>query len=154
MHVTRLMSLSRYLISIAALALVAGLFLLPDQAHAQTAPTISGMGSLSFPEGTTTSQVLATYTATDVEMGTLTWSLEGVDADDFTIDAGELKFTSVPNFEMPADTPSTGQTVGDNDYNVTVKVEDDETSPRSATLAVIVTVTNVNEAPTIAGHTT
>ena len=148
MHVTRSMSLSRYLISIAALALVAGLFLLPDQAHAQTPPTIDGEASLSFPEGTTTSEVLATYTATDVEMGTLTWTLEGVAAGDFTIDAGELKFANVPNFEMPADTGP------DNVYNVIVKVEDDETSPLSATLAVIVTVTNVNEAPTFASHTT
>ena len=38
MHVTRSMSLSRFLISIAALALLAGLLLLPDQAHAQTRP--------------------------------------------------------------------------------------------------------------------
>ena len=140
---------------IAALALLAGLLLLPDQAHAQTAPTISGMGSLSFPEGTTTSQVLHTYTADDTDGSTsFTWSLEGVDADDFTIDAGELKFANVPNFEMPADTPSTDQSVGDNVYNVTVKVADNESTPMSATLAVIVTVTNVNEAPTFASHTT
>ena len=66
MHVTRSMSLSRFLISIAALALLAGLLLLPDQAHAQTAPTIAEGGDvITVPEGTTTSTVLHTYTATN-----------------------------------------------------------------------------------------
>ena len=106
------------------------------------------MGSLSFPEGTTTSTVLHTYTAADTDtLTTFTWTLEGVDAGDFMIDAGELKFANVPNFEMPADTPSTPQSEGDNVYNVTVKVADNESTPLSATLPVTVTVTNVNEAP-------
>ena len=70
------------------------------------------------------------------------------------IDAGELKFANVPNFEMPADTPSMGQSEGDNVYNVTVKVADNESTPMSATLAVIVTVTNVNEAPSVSGTST
>ena len=148
MHVTRSMSLSRFLTSIAALALLAGLLLLPDQAHAQNGPTISGMGSLSFPEGTTTSTVLHTYTATDTDTSTtFTWTLEGVDAGDFMIDAGELKFANVPNFEMPADTASTDQAEGDNVYNVTVKVADNGSTPMSATLPVTVTVTDINEAP-------
>ena len=151
MHVIRSVSLSRYLISIAALALLAGLLLLPDQAQAQTVPTISGMGSLTFAENTPTTMVLATYTADDTDGSTsFTWSLEGVDADDFTIDAGELKFANVPNFEMPADTPSTDQSVGDNVYNVTVKVADNESTPMSATLPVTVTVTNVDEPGTVA----
>ena len=121
----------------------------------RTAPTISGMGSLSFPEGTTTSTVLHTYTAADTDTSTtFTWTLEGVDADDFMIDAGELKFANVPNFEMPADTSSTDQAEGDNVYNVTVKVADNESTPMSATLPVTVTVTNVNEAPSVSGTST
>ena len=147
MHATRPVVSLRLLMPIALLTLLAGLLLLPDQAHAQTTPTISGMGSLSFPEGTTTSEVLHTYTATDTAASTtFTWTLEGVDAGDFIIDAGELKFASVPDYEVPTDTPSTGQTEGDNVYNVTVKVADNESTPMSATLPVTVTVTNVNEA--------
>ena len=36
---------------------------------------------------------------------TLSWTLEGDDADDFDINSssGELTFASVPNFEDPAD---------------------------------------------------
>ena len=60
-------------------------------------------------ENTETSVVIKTYRATDVDASTtLTWSLEGNDAGDFAITKnaqghGELKFASVPNFEMAAD---------------------------------------------------
>ena len=67
---------------------------------------------------------------------------------DFTIAGGELKFNAIPDYETPADTGT------DNVYNVTVKVTDDEATPLSATKAVEVTVTNVNEAPTITTTTT
>ena len=53
----------------------------------------------------------------------------------------ELKFMAVPNYELPDDEG------GNNVYNVTVNVEDDE--GMSATLTVTVTVTNVNDAPSI-----
>ena len=74
----------------------------------------------------------------------LTWSLEGDDSGDFTISSdGKLTFNAVPDYEAPADTGT------DNVYNVTVKVADDEGTPTSATLAVTITVTDVNEKPTI-----
>ena len=50
---------------------------------------------------------------------------------------------------MPADKPGTGEMEGDNQYKVTVEVTDDGSPTLSATLAVTVTVTDVNEAPTI-----
>ena len=85
--------------------------------------------------------------ATDPNMDPLMWSLGGNDSGDFTLteNAGntgrELKFMAVPNYELPDDEG------GNNVYNVTVNVEDDE--GMSATLTVTVTVTNVNDAPSI-----
>ena len=147
MHVTRSMSLSRFLISIAALALLAGLLLLPDQAHAQNnAPMIAeGGDTIIVPEGTTTSTVLHTYTATNADMDMLAWTLEGVDAGNFAImknssGDGELKFTSVPDYETPADTG------GNSIYYVTVKVSD---GSMSATRTVQVDVSNVDEPGTV-----
>ena len=108
-----------------------------------------GPGSLPFPEGTTTSMVLATYTATDAEMDALSWSLGGDDSGDFTLTPNvgntghELKFKVVPNYELPADMG------GNNTYNVTVNVADDETPVMTTELPVTVTVTNVNDAPSI-----
>ena len=47
---------------------------------------------------------MATYSATDPESATITWSLEGDDAADFEISAGgELTFKSSPDHEAAAD---------------------------------------------------
>ncbi len=75
-------------------------------------------------ENTATTAVIATYEATDVDAETtLTWSLAGGDAGDFTITKnadghGELRFANVPDFEMPADADTM------NDYDIRVKVQD------------------------------
>ena len=95
--------------------------------------------------------MIKTYTASDADTGdVLTWSKEGDDEDDFTLTENsgmtgyELKFSAVPDFENPADKDT------NNEYKVTVKVTDDETpTAMSGTLDVTITVTNVNEAPTI-----
>ncbi len=110
------------------------------------APEITTTTSaISKPEGTATSEILETYAATDPDAGAvLTWTLTGVDEDDFTIVAGELKFAAVPNFESAAD-----EDMG-NDYDVTVNVSDGFLSD---TQNVTVTVTDVNEAPRITGGT-
>ena len=85
--------------------------------------------------------------ATDADTDPLTWSLGGNDSGDFTLTPNsggtghELKFRAVPDYETPADEG------GNNVYNVTVNVEDDE--GMSATRPVTVTVTNVNDAPMI-----
>lgn len=81
----------------------------------------------------------------------LTWSLAGPDADDFTIGSGngELRFSNVPDFEEPADND------GDGVYRVTVQVRDGKNaagqsdSAIDASTSVTVTVRNVNEAPEI-----
>src|SRR5947209_16078127 len=58
----------------------------------------------------------------------------------FRSSTGALSFISAPNFEAPTDVGA------DNVYNVTVQVSDGSLTD---TQAIAVTVTNVNEAPTI-----
>ena len=138
----------RFLISIAALGLLAALLLFPAPVRAQAAPMITGDATARVPENTATSEVIKTYMATDPDSDPLTWSLGGEDAGQFTLIANtgntgyELKFSSSPDFESPTDTGM------DNGYNVTIQVADDETTPMMATLAVTVYVTNVDEAGT------
>ena len=104
------------------------------------APMItSGANNVTKPEQTLTSEILATYAATDPDNGAvLTWMLGDDDAGDFTIVGGELKFRNEPNFENPADNDN------NNIYTVTVNVSD---GSLSATQDVTITVTNVNEEP-------
>ena len=112
-------------------------------------PVITTVGStyvaFSVAENTATSVVLKTYMADDPESDTLTWSLSGHNADtsDFTITTtGQLKFSNVPNYESPTDN------LMDNVYNVTVNVRDTIGGSIDASIAVTVTVTNVDEAGT------
>ena len=105
------------------------------------APVITGDAALDYAENGT--DPVATYSATDPESATITWSLEGDDAADFEISAGgELSFASAPNYENAADADT------DNTYMVTVVASDGTNEER---LAVTVTVTNVDEAPVITG---
>ena len=104
-------------------------------------PVIAGGDDLTFAEYTATTTVLQTYSATDPEgvSSSFTWSLAGTDSGDFEIsDAGALTFKDVPNYDSPADSD------GDSVYNVQVRAED---ATRTGRLNVTVTVTNVNEAP-------
>ena len=107
-------------------------------------PEVSGLQSLSFTENQATDRVLATYTATDPEdpgAAITRWSLTGRDAGDFTIDeGGQLTFRNVPDYERPADSGR------DNIYEVTVRASDGR---YYGYLEATVTVTDVNEAPTI-----
>ena len=109
-------------------------------------------------ENTATSDVIKTYEASDVDASTtLTWSLEGNDAGDFTITKnadghGELKFRNAPNFEMPVDADTM------NDYDIRVKVRDNgipgnrgSSNRLDDTVSVEVNVLDVNEAPVISG---
>ena len=116
-------------------------------------PDITTKGSshtaISEPEETATSEVIQTYAATDPETDSLTWSLSGNDAGDFTINGqGQLKFSAVPNFESPADNGA------NNVYDVTVNVRDslnDAGNTDTAvddSIAITVTVTNVDDAGT------
>ena len=109
-------------------------------------------------ENTANTTVIKTYMATDLDASTtLTWSLEGNDAGDFTITKnadgdGELKFRSAPNFETPVDADTM------NDYDIRVKVKDNgipgnrgSSNRLDDTVSVEVNVLDVNEAPEIFG---
>ena len=107
-------------------------------------PVVTGRGTLSFRENTATTTRLHTYRATDTDRdATITWSVRGTDSGDFTISTGgELFFSSIPDHEQAADSDS------DNVYEITVVASD---SSKEGTMAVTVTVTDVNEGPEIAG---
>ena len=105
-------------------------------------PVITGDNALTFAEGTDTTTVLQTYSATDPEgvNTSFAWSLYGTDSGDFDIsNAGALTFKNVPDFDSPADAD------GDNVYTVQVRARD---ATKTGGLDVTVTVTNVNQAPT------
>ena len=82
------------------------------------------------------SGVFATYRAIDPDNDSVEWSLSGADAALFEISGGSLGFRAAPDFEARADAG------GDNVYEVVVVAGDGEFT---ATLAVLVTVTNDDE---------
>ena len=90
---------------------------------------------------------VTTVTATDVDGQTLTYSISGTDASKFSINSstGVLTFISAPNYKSPTDSG------GNNVYDLVVTVSDGSLTD---TQAVAVTVTNVNEAPTITSAAT
>ncbi len=108
-------------------------------------PTITGTSTTSYSESG--QDTVATYIAN----GSPTWSLAGVDADDFTISNearadGELNFVTPPDLESPADSD------GDNVYNVvvTASITDDATGNTvTSELAVTVTVTSLTDEPPV-----
>ena len=109
-------------------------------------PEIRRVGSApgSVPENQDQSQVLARYTATDPEnpsAETTRWITSGSDGGDFAInEQGELRFKNTPDYERPADSNR------DNVYVFTVRVSDGRNYD---SLEETVTVTDVNEPPTI-----
>ncbi len=109
---------------------------------ANTAPSITGGQLVGRDENGATT--VATYTATDAEGDTITWSVTGADAGFFTIAAdpgnanlGVLTFNTVPDFE----TQST--------YSVTLVADDDGEPSMFSERAVTVTLENVDEIGTI-----
>ena len=85
---------------------------------------------------------LATFTATDADGDTLTYSISGgVDKDLFQIDSstGVLTFISAPDYENPLDADT------DNVYDVQVSATDP--SGASTSVGYVVTVNDVNETP-------
>ena len=106
-------------------------------------PTLSGDTTPLYAENGT--GPVATYTATDPENNQIAWRLSGSDGADFSIIRGVLTFNAGPDYEDPSDSDR------DNVYNVTVEASD---GANTVTLAVTVTVTNVNEPPRFAGSST
>jgi Cadherin domain/RTX calcium-binding nonapeptide repeat (4 copies) len=101
--------------------------------------------SVAIQENTT---AISTVVATDADTGAiLTYSiLGGADAARFVIDAatGVLTFVSAPDFDVPGDAG------GNNVYDVVVQVSDGLGGVDQQAIAV--TVTNVNEAPSITSN--
>ena len=103
--------------------------------------SITGPASVNYPENTTTT--VATYSATDPDGDDMTWSIAGTDAARFSISSsGVLSFKSTPDYESPNDANN------DNVYEVTIRASDGNLT---STLAVEITVTNVNESGAITG---
>ena len=100
-------------------------------------------GSSSAFARTENGLIIGTVVATDGDGDPITYSLAGgIDAAKFAIDAatGALRFVAEPDFEAPADAD------GNNVYQVTVRASD---GSLSVDQMIAVTVTNVNETPTI-----
>ena len=117
-------------------------------------PTISFpiSSTITEDENTATTEIIATYVATDPDAttGTMSWDLQGNDAGDFTITStvngtANLYFAASPNFEGPADTGT------NNVYDVTVRVRDNGSTRLQDTQGVAITVQDVNETPVISG---
>ena len=87
---------------------------------------------------------VAAFTAMDPEEEDITWTLSGLDMDDFTIDGGVLTFKDgPPDFEDPK---GGGPNATLNTYNVTVVVKAGDGDASTTTeQPVVVTVTNVEE---------
>ena len=105
-------------------------------------PTITAsQPSLTLQENRT--GTIYTFRARDPQGRPVHWSLEGADVGDFTISisGGALTFNGSPDFERPADDN------GDNVYELTVVVTDDQ--GLTDRFDFTVTVTDVNEGPEI-----
>ena len=83
---------------------------------------------------------VATFTATDPEGKSITWTLEGTEAAVFSIENGVLRFESSPDYEDIGNT--------DHMYEVTVQASDGGDTT-TATKAVSIEITNVEEPGTV-----
>ena len=110
-------------------------------ADVDEAPVVSGRSVVSYNENNTVE--VDFYLAADPEGEPVMWSLSGLDADDFEIAGGALTFKSTPDFEARGGSDGRGNT-----YAVTVEASDGDVL---GSLAVRVSVNDVNEAPVVSG---
>ncbi|MDB5387319.1 MAG: hypothetical protein JWM11_2965 [Planctomycetaceae bacterium] len=105
------------------------------------APVVTSTPTANVDENTPSSTVILDVTATDADLPpqTLSYTLSGVDAGLFSINqsSGEIRFLTSPDFEAPADAGN------DNDYNVTVTVDDG--GGLATTQDLVITVLPVND---------
>ncbi len=99
------------------------------------APDIGGAPGITVAEGG--GLFAGSFTATDPESDRISWSLAGPDSGGLTIERGALSLRATPDYENPRDANR------DHVYQVTVRASDGTSED---TLAVTVTVTNVDEA--------
>ena len=106
--------------------------------------TSSGSEILSIAENASV-LLLETYTAVDPDGTAITWSVEGADAEAFSIGSdGALSLREAPDYEAPTDADT------DNVYRVVVVAT---SGSKSVRWDIRVTVTGVNEPPVITGPT-
>ena len=111
-------------------------------ANVDEMPDLEGEAPEEYAENGT--GAVATFTAEDPEGEPITWSLAaGGDMEDFSIENGVLRFKSSPDFEKPDDAGT------NNMYEVTVQASDGGGVGTTATKAVTIEVTNVNEPGTV-----
>ena len=108
----------------------------------------AGEMSHSHAEDEEATEVVYTFEAYDPEDETVTYSLSGADDDKLSINTnGALTFNASPNFE------ALGSADGDNVYEVTVKAASTDgaadSTEKSTTVDVTVTVTNIDEDGTV-----
>jgi VCBS repeat-containing protein len=111
-----------------------------DVANVNDAPIISSASVAKVDENASVETVVYTAQATDSDAtDTITYSLSGEDSGLFTIDAstGVVNLNSSADFETKAS------------YNINVVATDNGVGTLTDSQAVIVTVSNVNEAPVI-----
>ena len=106
-------------------------------------PVVVGKAMPTFFE--TNPRTVETYTATDPENDTITWSLSGPDASFFSIADGVLNFDSAGDYEDPRDAGR------NNVYEVIIHASD---GSNSAVFHVTVVIGDVDETPLVAGPTT
>ena len=106
-----------------------------NEGGANAPPVFTSPASVSVAENQTSAYTAA---ATDADGDSLTYSLSGIDAGLFTINAttGVVSFNNAPDFEFP------GSATDDNDYNIIVTASDGTSDTERA---VTITVTDVNE---------
>ncbi len=103
------------------------------------APVFTSSASPSVAENTAT---VVTLAATDADLDSVMFSITGgVDSTKFEIFTGNLRFKAAPNFEAP------GSAANSNTYFVTVTADNGQGGTTPQDLSV--SVTNVNEAPTV-----
>ena len=100
--------------------------------------------ALSVLEGTTIQTPIAKIVASDGDGDTLSYSLSGADAADFSIDAnGLIKFVASPSFASPADSGT------NNVYDIVVTVSDGTgAGALSDTIALAITILESTESTT------
>ena len=112
-------------------------------ANLNVGPVVVGKAKPTFFE--TNPRTVETYTATDPESDTITWSLSGPDASFFSIADGVLNFDSAGDYEDPRDAGR------NNAYEVIIHASD---GSNSAVFHVTVVIRDVDETPLVAGPTT
>ncbi|MBK7003060.1 MAG: cadherin domain-containing protein [Rhodoferax sp.] len=104
------------------------------------APSITSGSSASVAENAPASTVVYTATATDPDADTLSYTLTGPDAASLTIDAA----TGAVNLKTPANFEAQSS------YSFNVVVSDNASPALSHSAAITLSVTDINEAPTMA----